>query len=83
MMNATSATIAANKITQSNVYEPVNIRIYYGDYDDGDKGGVWNDGNFASIVAYNAVNAIDYTDIGGSVTLNNNATPVYYKRDGT
>ena len=83
MMNATSATIAANKITQSNVYEPVNIRIYYGDYDDGDKGGVWNDGNFASIVAYNTVNAIDYTDIGGSVTLNNNATPVYYKRDGT
>ena len=78
-MNGTGATIAANKLTQASRFEAVNIDIYYGQYDrGGEHGGIWNDGGFAKINAYNTRTQIGYTTIGGSYTNMNNATAVYY-----
>ena len=78
-MNGTGATIAANKLTQSNTFRAVNITIYYGQYDrGGEHGGIWNDGSFATINAYNTRADIGYTTIGGSYNNMNNGTVVYY-----
>ncbi|MBQ8344641.1 MAG: hypothetical protein IJY42_00040 [Clostridia bacterium] len=79
IMNGTGATIAANKLTQSNTFRAVNIYVYYGQYvRGGEHGGVWNDGGFAQINAYNTNNSIGYTSIGGSYTDMNNGSVVYY-----
>ncbi len=78
-MNGTGATIAANKLTQASRFEAVNISIYYGQYDrGGEHGGIWNDGGFATINAYNTRSTIGYTTVGGSYTNMNNATAVHY-----
>lgn len=79
VMNASSATLAANRLTQdAGNFVGSTVDIYYGTYNRGSYGGAYNDG-CAVITAYNTANSVDYTDIGGQVTTYaNNTTPVYY-----
>ena len=75
-MNAKSATVAANRLTQNaSNYVASTIEIYYGTYNKGSHGGAFNDG-CATITVYNI--SPGYTAIGGSYTNANNTTAVYY-----